>query len=199
MIDAIYYINLDKRTDRLAEICSELDKMDLSGGIRFPAIPHSNGIVGCGYSHLEVLRIARKRKLRNVLIFEDDFEFLISKEEFQAFLRDFFTSGQPFDVLMLSYSLHNAKPWNSLVQRVYFAQTASGYLVNETMFDRLIELYETNIPILEQTGKHWIYANDIIWKSLQGDNSLWFATNTRIGRQRASFSDNSQQFCDYGI
>ena len=154
MIDAIYYINLDKRTDRLAEICSELEKMDLSGGIRFPAIPHSNGIVGCGYSHLEVLRIARKRKLRNVLIFEDDFQFLISKEEFHEILREFFMSNIQYDVLMLSYNLHKAEPYNSLVQRVMFAQTASGYLVNETMFDRLIELYETSIPLLEQTGKH---------------------------------------------
>ena len=79
------------------------------------------------------------------------------------------------------------------------AQTASGYIVNESMYDRLIALYETNIPLLEQSKKHWIYANDQIWKQLQGSNSEWFATTVRIGKQRASYSDNAQSFQDYGV
>ena len=202
MFGDVYYINLDKRPDRLREICAELEKMDIRG-VRFPAIEHASGIVGCGYSHLAVLKLARERKLKNVLILEDDFEFLVSKDEFYAILQDFFNSGIPYDVLMLSYNIIEAEAMkntkNPSIQRIISAQTASGYIVNESMYDRLIALYETNIPLLEQTGKHWIYANDQIWKQLQGPNSEWLATTVRIGKQRASYSDNSRSFQDYGV
>lgn len=194
----IYYINLDKRKDRLEEIQGELSKMDLSG-VRFPAIHHRSGIVGCGYSHLAVLKEARSRNLKNVLILEDDFEFLVSKEEFQSHIEEFFSLNEPYDVLMLSYNIYEAKKVSSLLQRIYYSITASGYLVNSSMYDRIIELYEKNLPLLEKTGQHWIYANDQIWKTLQGDASNWYAFNTRIGRQRASHSDNSGKFANYGV
>jgi GR25 family glycosyltransferase involved in LPS biosynthesis len=157
------------------------------------------GIVGCGYSHLAVLKAARSLGLKNVLILEDDFEFLVSKSDFQKALSDFFALDIHYDVLMLSYNIQRAQPFNGIVQRVYEAQTASGYIVNSAFYDRLIDLYETHIPLLEQTGMHWIHANDQIWKQLQGDASAWYAFNTRLGRQRASYSDNSLQFMDYGV
>jgi GR25 family glycosyltransferase involved in LPS biosynthesis len=197
-IDAVYFINLDRRVDRLIEIQTELAKMDISG-IRFSAFPHNKGHVGCGYSHLEVLKIARERKLKNVLIFEDDFEFLVSKTQFQKEIKDFFESEIPYDVLMLSYNIKRAEPFNSIVQRVYEAQTSSGYIVNSSFYDCLIDLYETYIPLLEQTGMHWIYAIDQIWKQFQGDVSAWYAFNCRLGRQRESYSDNERGYTNYGV
>ena len=75
-IDKIFYINLDKRTDRKEEIENELKRMDLTAE-RYPAIYTPNsGIVGCGYSHLNVLKLAKERGYKNVLIFEDDCIFL---------------------------------------------------------------------------------------------------------------------------
>jgi hypothetical protein len=47
----------------------------------------------------------------------------------------------------------------------------------------LIELYEYNIPLLEQTQEHWNYANDIVWKQLQQQDK-WYFINNRIGKQR---------------
>ena len=197
-VGGVYYINLDKRTDRLEQIKSELVKMNISG-TRFCGIAHKMGIVGCGYSHLTVLKNARSLGLKNVLIFEDDFEFLVSKTDFENQIGDFFRSSLPYDVLMLSYNIQQAQPFNGLVQRVYDAQSASGYIVNSSFYDRLIDLYETHIPLLEQNGMHWIHANDQCWKLLQGDASTWYAFNIRIGRQRASYSDNSLKFMDYGV
>ena len=75
-IEKIFFINLDKRTDRREEIENELKKMELTAE-RYSAIstPES-GIVGCGYSHLNVLKMAREQNVKNVLILEDDFEFI---------------------------------------------------------------------------------------------------------------------------
>ena len=196
-ISGIIYINLKRRLDRLHEITEELTNFGLVGE-RFNAIPNSNGIVGCGYSHLEVLKLAKHRGYKNILILEDDFTFLISKEEFEKELTILFENEIQFDVCMLAYNLVESETsvHGPFLKRVLSAQTASAYLVNSAYYDTLIELYSFAIPLLEKTGQHWIYANDQIWKDLQRKDN-WVCFTTRIGKQRASYSDNGNSFVDY--
>ena len=52
--------------------------------------------------------------------------------------------------------------------------------------------------MLELTGEHLLYINDQVWKSLQKDDK-WYIFNTRLGRQRKSFSDLSGQIENYNI
>ena len=196
-IDKIIYINLAHRVDRLHEITEELTKFNLVGE-RFNAIPTSNGIVGCGYSHLEVLKLAKQRGYKNILILEDDFTFLVPKEQFEKELAMLFDNEIPFDVCMLAYNLKEseASVHGPFLKRVLSAQTASAYIVNSTYYDTLINLYNVAIPLLKKTGQHWIYANDQIWKRLQRKDN-WVCFTTRIGKQRASYSDNGNSFVDY--
>lgn len=196
-IDHIFYINLAKRTDRRQEIENELNTFGLNGE-RFNAISHIQGIVGCGYSHLAVLKLAKERNYKNVLILEDDFEFLVSKEDFEHELTQFFDNKIKYDVCFLAYNLIQSSddPEYPFLKRVIESQTASAYLVNSCYYDTLIELYELNIPLLEQTGKHWIYANDQIWKSLQKID-IWYLFTKRLGKQRPGYSDNTEKFEDY--
>jgi glycosyl transferase family 25 len=196
-IDKIIYINLNKRTDRREEIESELNKFDLEYE-RFEAIETpSHGILGCGKSHLSVLKLAKERNYKNILILEDDFMFLVSKEEFEKNLSDFFSLNLPFDVCMLSYNLIKLEELeNNVVNKVIEVQTASGYIVNNHYYDKLIQLYEWALPLLEQTGHHWVYANDQIWKQCQ-PNDNWYYFKTRLGKQHPSYSDNTEKFEDY--
>jgi len=198
-IDKIIYINLSKRTDRRAEIENELNNLNLDYE-RFEAIPTPEcGIYGCGLSHLSVLKLAKERNYKNILILEDDFEFLVTKDVFEENLKTFFESNIDYNVCMLSYDLHEYLPMEEgNIHKVLFAQTASGYIVNCNYYDKLIELYEWCLPLLISTRQHWLYANDIVWKDYQKQD-LWYCFKTRIGRQRASFSDNSLRFHDYGF
>lgn len=196
-LGGVFYINLDKRTDRRREIELELTGAGITAE-RFAAIAATPGIVGCGLSHLAVLRLARDRGLKNVLIFEDDFQLVVYKEQFWEVLNAFFERGVPYDVLMLSYSIQTSQPIDTLITKVLEAETASAYIVNACFYDALIELYEEAMPLLAATGKHWIWANDQIWKRLQ-PTSRWFATTLRLGKQRGSYSDNSLQYMDRGI
>lgn len=196
-LGGVFYINLDRRADRRREIEGELVSMGISGE-RFAGIAATPGIVGCGLSHLAVLRLARDRGLKNVLIFEDDFQFLVSKEQFWSHVGAFFERGIPYDVLMLSYNIQASQPIDDLIMRVEAADTASAYIVNACFYDSLIELYEEAMPLLVATGKHWIWANDQIWKRVQ-PTSRWFAFTSRSGRQRGSYSDNSLQYMDRGF
>lgn len=197
LFGGVFYINLGRRLDRRAEIEKTLADYDLSGE-RFEAIERTPGIVGCGYSHLAVLKEARDRGLANVLIFEDDFEFLVPKEVFLGQIERFFDMNIHYDVLMFSYNIEKSEPFNDLVFKVHAATTASAYVVNSYFYDSLIELYEKNLPLLEKTGRHWIYANDQIWKELQ-PGAAWFGFTTRLGRQRGSYSDNSLEYMDRGV
>jgi glycosyl transferase family 25 len=197
-IDHIFYINLAHRQDRRVEIERELDAFELSYE-RFEAISTPGcGSIGCSYSHLGVLTLARERGYRNVLIFEDDFQFKVTKDEFENALIPLFTLPFKFDVCMLGYNLNRGEvspefPW---LTRVYEAQTMSAYLVHNSMYDRLIELYEWSSPLMESTREHWNYACDQAWKRFQ-PNAQWYCFTRRMGIQRPSHSDNTDKFEDY--
>ena len=191
-IDHIFYINLDKRTDRREHMEALLSTYGLEAE-RFVAIPRpEQGILGCGLSHLAVLKLAKERNYQNVLIFEDDFTFLVSPETFREKIAHLFRENAiPFDVCMLAYNMRESAPLESDVfMRAILAHTASAYLVQHHYYDKLIQLYEWAMPLLEQTGAHWIYANDMVWQELQR-NDRWIAFRERIGKQIAGYSDNA--------
>ena len=196
-IDKIIYINLNKRTDRREEIEEELNHFDLKYE-RFEAIETPGfGIHGCGLSHLQVLKLAKEQGYKNVLILEDDFQFLVTKEEFEKNLTQFFELDLNFDVCMLSYNLQETQNTDhDFIVKVLEAQTASGYIVNSNYYDKLIELYEWALPLLETTKMHWVYANDVVWKKYQKED-FWYCFKTRIGKQRDGFSDNAECFVSY--
>ena len=195
LLPHIFYINLDKRTDRREEIEAQLRQYNLyDQAERFPAIETPNlGILGCTMSHLAVLKLARERQYPYILILEDDFYFTISPEEFQQNLQHFFNKTPNFDVCMIAYHIQRSD-WTDdpNIIKVLEAQTAAGYIVNQTFYDKIIDLYEEAVPLLRDTQQHWHYANDQVWKRLQSD-AQWFALQPRCGKQRDGFSDNSGQ------
>ena len=197
-MDKIIYINLDKRTDRRNQIEQDLAEFGLLQNTeRFPAIPHPNGCVGCGYSHLSVLQLAQSNGWKNVLILEDDFHFVVTKKYFDNFIETILQ--QPFDVVMLGYHDENVvemEPYNEICNRVLESSNACGYLVNSHYYSALIDLFAIYLPMLEKTGQHWNYANDVLWKRLQ-KLDLWLLANPKIGKQRSGYSDNSNTYVEY--
>ena len=189
-----FYINLDKRTDRREQFESECAKMGIEVE-RFPAVPHSTPPIGCSRSHRDVLRIAKERGYPRVVIFEDDFEFLVSPEEYRNILANL---PEDYDVVMLSYDLQRSEPYSDRFGRVLEVQSASGYVVSSKFYDTLLSTWDTAIERFEEHPYcHWLYINDQSWKPLQ-PNSRWYYSTTRVGKQRPSWSDLSQAFVDYG-
>jgi glycosyl transferase, family 25 len=196
-IDKTFYINLRKRSDRREQIEKQLNEFNLEYE-RFEAIETPGfGTFGCCQSHLSVLKIAKERGYKNVLIFEDDFEFCVTKEVFEINLVGFFDQYPNFDVCFLSYNLREYQEIeNSFVNKIVFSQTASGYIINSHYYDKLINLYEWAAPLLDETKQHWIYSNDIVWRDLQKTDN-WYYFKERIGKQSDGWSDNVQGFVCY--
>ena len=201
-IDKIIYINLERRKDRKEHIENELHNYGLNFE-RYEAIEIKVGCnqsqVGCNISHLNVLKLARERNYKNILILEDDFTFIVSKEEFENQLTLFFNENIDYNVCMLSYNLNDSEKTNyDFIVKALDVQTASGYIVNSNYYDKLIALYEWAYPILSATGEHWIYANDQVWKRYQRDDKFYCFT-LRIGKQMDGYSDNAGSFVSYNV
>lgn len=197
-IDKIIYINLDHRTDRREQMERQLDAFGLSYE-RFSAIHHPFGIVGCTQSHQAVYRLTKERGYKNIWILEDDFEFVVSRATLEERMMEWMETGLPScDVCMLAYNALETQDISGhpLWIHLLSAQTASSYIVWEHYYDKLIELYDTSIPLLEQTQQHWNYANDQVWKLLQCQDR-WIAPKQRFGKQRDGFSDNAQAYVSY--
>jgi len=149
---------------------------------------------------LEVIKRAKANCAKYIIVFEDDFKFLVSKEIFAENINALFQqvdNGLDFKVIMLAYNAMNRSeiPNNTLLDITTESQTCAGYLVNSKYFDELIQCWEHGVHMYEETGQDWIYSCDQYWKKLQKEK--WYLFKTRIGKQRAGFSDCGQRVIDY--
>ncbi len=206
-IDKIVYINLEHRIDRKQLIEDELKNFGfpMDKVLRFNAIKHNNPALGCTKSHYEVLKMAKENNWKNVLILEDDFKMVVSKEELNESLNYFFNIQfeKLWDVLMFAYNIgfsHNkVENYNDdkIIGRIRFAQTASAYFVNANYFDKILSHMEEGIKLFEQTGRD-CYMNDVYWRFLQ-EKDEWFYFKKRISIQRESYSDLQKSIANYGV
>ena len=192
-----FYINLDERQDRKAEFEYECTRMNLDVE-RYPAIRTYPGLSGCSQSHLNVLKLARERNYPEVTIFEDDFEFLITKDQFQTLL---LSLPENYDVVMIGYNLIQSAPYNELFGKALEIQTTSGYIVHSRFYDTLIARWEEALSLLYEHDRHSYdskFMLDQYWKPLQ-PVSNWYYALDRVGRQRGSWSNLYERYVDYGV
>jgi GR25 family glycosyltransferase involved in LPS biosynthesis len=211
-IKNIIYINLDDRTDRFEEINNELFKLLKYSPFtieRYRAIKTDPGIIGCGYSHLNAIKMAKTNGYPYVWIIEDDFIFTETHKYVVNTLKelDSILNTEPINVIFLAYNLIEGQPYigkdgleiDNLIKTTN-CQTASSYIVCANYYDTLINNLEEGLELLKSGNgvMHHLYANDQYWKSLQQRDN-WVVLKKRLGKQRASYSDNSKCFMDYDV
>ena len=106
--EEIYCINLDSEQERWLKVQSEFDKVGIRDRVqKFSAIKHDKYGYGCTYSHLEILKIAQKKKLNNVLILEDDFKIShYNPKVLQSALDSL--KNYAYDVFYLGYNFYGS-------------------------------------------------------------------------------------------
>jgi glycosyl transferase family 25 len=195
-IEKIIYINLDKREDRKKEITEQFLNIKLPEEkiIRFSAIETSYPNTGCNLSHAGVLRLAHKMNLKNVLILEDDCNFIDDMILINNNLQRFFTDIKDWDVLLFTETKIK-EPVNGYLSICVNTTNACGYLVNNHMFLKLAQLFEDMAVFLDLTQFHWEFQNDIVWNRFM-DTKKWYCFNKRLVYQRPGFSDLSNAWFD---
>jgi len=186
-VDKFIYINLDHRQDR-RDIMSKFFKdgqIPLEKVVRFPAIKRSHGALGALESHAEVLKLAKKEGWKNILILEDDMEWVDFKE---GYLRlEELTNLPDWNVILLVGWYYEYK-----FPRVYFSNNCGAYLVNQGYYDTLLRNRETSIfKLTRGLGFDWRnkkYNADVYWNELM-KKDVWYGLNPCICRQVDGFSD----------
>ena len=202
-IDKIVYINLDSRPDRKEKMILQFNKFNIPEHkiIRFNAIKHKFGMIGCSLSHIEVLRIALTNDWSNVLILEDDFNFIDNNTLINDVINNFFDTFQNnWDVLNLTrgYYQNFTNIGIKYFQKINDVSSAAGYLVNRHMYDNILDNMITGCDMLIKTKNDTLYCVDRYWTNLL-KTARWYITVPSLGYQRSDYSDISKMNVDYTI
>lgn len=185
----LVYINLDHRTDRNEQFVKQFQ--DVSGDIqihRFNAIKMSPGYLGCSMSHIKCLEEAKANKWDYIILCEDDFELLVSPNDFVKYIQD--AIKQDWDVLVLGGFLKKGAFQNeNNMARVTNIQTTVGYIVKSHYYDTLLHNFKEGYTLLASNyDKYSIYGLDQHWKLLQNKDK-WYVHVPLLGKQCVGFSD----------
>jgi GR25 family glycosyltransferase involved in LPS biosynthesis len=193
----VYYINLENRTDRKEQIESELSKI-FSSPKRFNAIKNSNGAIGCGKSHIEILKKGLTSDKDFICVFEDDFVWELQIEDVKEKIDSIFSEN--FNIVLLSYHYPVISPKKLSAKKLGFfenCQMASSYIIRKRFIPVLLDNFEKCIYSMEVKNKENT-AIDQSWKSLQTFENKFFVSSPRLGKQKPSYSDIEKKEVSYG-
>ena len=192
-----FYINLESRLDRKLHVLKQLNDIGIEAQ-RFNAIKLKNGALGCSFSHLKCLEIAKEKNWEHILIVEDDIKFLdpmLFKNQSNLFL----SKHKKWDVVLIA---GNNFPPHEVIDdtciKVTRCQTTTGYLVNRHYYDTLINNYKEGInKLIKEPNNHRFYAIDKYWFHLQ-EKDLWYLITPLSVIQREDYSDIEKRSTNYG-
>jgi len=196
----IYYINLDRRTDRRAHMEQQWRQLGIPPGHvqRFPAIAMSNGAVGCTLSHIKVLERAIQNHLPYVLVCEDDMECTnvgLFRSQFQQCMQ---RRGPDWDVILLGgNNCPPFQPVDSTCVQVTRCQTTTAYLVRGAYIPLLMSNMKQGLALLlREPTRRTDYALDRYWFHLQRMDR-WFLIVPLTIIQQEGYSDIEQRRVNY--
>jgi GR25 family glycosyltransferase involved in LPS biosynthesis len=205
MLDKIYIINLDKRTDRWEHVEKNVipflpypEKIQ-----RFSAVDHthyntsSRRAAGCTYSHLKIWQESIDLGYSSILVIEDDLVWIRPKE-FIAELLETLCEVKA-NLCNLAYFNksglgHTSHPH---LFRCTNVQTTGCYFANVNFLSEIYNHIENSALELMKDKPRKQFAIDIAWKKFQ-DNPKWFIA-TKCARQIADFSDIENTHVNYNF
>ena len=166
-IDKIFVINLEYRTDRKKQMIKELEKHNITNYEFFKAVRPNHqdiiewnnnychkelkifkkrpkkflnyqiGCLGCLKSHLEVCKLALERNYKNILILEDDTEFIYNLKTLYKFSSQI---NNNYDMLYLCGShLGTKEKISENIIKVKGTYTTGSYLIRENVMKFLVK------------------------------------------------------------
>jgi len=206
--DKIYCINLDKRTDKWEEFQRDvLEGLELDKGKfeRISAIDGSGikkrpgGAIGCAASHLKIWKDMIDSGYNSVLIFEDDFMPVVTKEEFHTTLDKLYKKHPSFNACCLA--------WNTTNKTVFLQRddtfttandilTTSCYIITKDLAKLMYNHISIGIINMMHGENKCLNAIDVLWHKFQ--NADWLISSNRLGIQRPGYSDVCNSYQDYG-
>ena len=190
-IEKVVYINLEHRTDRKERVESELLKYFPSEKvIRFNAIKHDHGGVGCVSSHIAVLEMAIQQNWNNVLVVEDD-AIWSNFDKGYALLERLIKNQYDVITLGTAYATYDKNTYKLLC-----GQTTTAYVIQKLYYRTLLDNFNIGLTNLLKTKDWHTYALDQYWKRLQNTDN-WFCIVPSLLIQGPSYSDIEKKNMNY--
>lgn len=195
--DRIYLINLDYRQDRLSQSLDEFSKVGIKDKVqRVSGLvihkfgdPKRDSCYGNHMSHALCLKAATLEEVRNVLIFEDDVQFLYNANE--VLIKSLEQLPKDWDMLYLGANIERpAYQVSENLAKLTFAYSTHAYAVNLQYSSVSTDLININIDP-ETIHNDVEYNNRII------PNYNCYVCVPIIATQRASYSDIEKKFMSY--
>jgi GR25 family glycosyltransferase involved in LPS biosynthesis len=211
-IDKVFYINLESRTDRRAEIEEELKTQFKYGcAERFVGITAAacglqgklSGAYGCVMSHINLFRKMILNNWDTMMVLEDDAKLITSREEMDKYIEAFLDDEQS-DILCIGNSCGNNKDYNEVFNRCFNTQTTSCYVLKKKFVKTLLDCYFTDpseaMTLKEDCGniKERVGILDTAWFPLQ-QSHFFMMPKVRQVIQRESYSDIVNEVVFYNL
>ena len=211
MVDRIWCINLDDRTDRWAHFQEEMKRVGvgLDEVTRFPAIKNYYGFLGCALSHHHVLKSSIGQ---TVAVFEDDIEWKCTQQEMENLFAEFqkHVKADDWDVLLLGASeyRYSIQPleYTKNFARVKSSASALAYIVNAHYVEKLSNnFYESVVGLMDRINNKEEdkserldseFAIDVHWQVLQ-QKDRWFILTPGIVTQYENYSNIESKVMRY--
>ena len=207
--DKIICINLDRRPDRWAEMQIQFSKNNIEA-MRFSAIDGNpmgwksdnfegkqisfEGAMGCIASHVAIYKMAKANNWKNVLIIEDDCDFI--DDLTIKFNNSIKTLHDDWDLLYFG-GVHETRGGKFKPEKFnkYFVKakriiTTTCYAVNHSCYDLILDTVTKKEPYFDCPIDTYLGAY------IQ-PNLTTYAYHPPIAWQRASFSDIQHGHRDY--
>lgn len=207
-VDKIYCINLDRRLDRWEECQKIFHDLNLNVD-RFSAIDGKNLDLKHGdlynaelagsISHTNVIKDAKEKKYKNILILEDDVEF---HPQFEHLFNNFIEQvPDNWDMIFFGGNhIRGTIPISTNVHKLLGSYAIHAYIIKDVVYDKIINFMENcinNVISKKDTKFPTSVAADYFMAFLHNNMNVYGFKNPHLAWQRKSFSDIQGTIVDY--
>lgn len=191
-LDAIFCVNLDRRPDRWQVCLNQFKHFGMDEKVmRYPAVENKeNPAKGNHTSHANILEIAKLENYKNILILEDDFEFLETPETTQQVLEHALKElPNSWHMLYLGINMdqYRGNQETEHLARINGGFSTHAYIINNSLFEILIKINRDPKTI----------HNDVSYAQLVHPNYNCFVTVPMLAGQQHGYSDIEGRIVDY--
>ena len=202
-IDKIFCISIEKRTDRREFLKTQFEKFENT--VDFKIVHrHKDPVRGCLESHISCIKEAKENNYENILILEDDIlidEKVLSEIQSPIYVPD------DFDMFYLGYHVNNGIRYGANVLKLISAQTTHAYIMNQRVFDYVLDNIEKDWKTLPEWNRRNNYENmtnfnvraiDLFYaKWVHHHRNKSYGIYPMLINQKPDFSDIENRRIDY--
>jgi GR25 family glycosyltransferase involved in LPS biosynthesis len=197
----IFVINLEERKDRLESVTKELGDLQWEryNAVRpdFNEIPHwfrpeetpgyRRGAYGCMMSHYNIIKIAKERNYKRVLILEDDTGLKNSMDILYKAVEQLNSKNLKWGLLYLS-GTHRERcvKIDENVVKIVKSYTTNSYIVDSSVYDMILQ----DIP-------GWSFEIDVYYGTVIQKRFDCYCTKPHVTYQKPSKSDILNRHISY--